>query len=1139
MRKEVVGRIGWIVFFGWALLAGRSLEAQPMPWPSDLSEEEKTSPPPVEKPTGPTTPSEPAGAKVAEGPAGEPSVPGAFRELKPSLYYLKDKQGNLQPVPGFTLEEFRELYELKHLLEQKAQPPLYSFQGLDIQGTVRGAQVEVSLEFRVALRESPARIPLGLEGMAVQKFEGEGLAGALKGEYQLHIENPGEGYVAWVSGAAGSTHLLRLEGLLPIRQIGEQRRLRFRCPRAPMSQMRLRVPGEGLKVEASDPGTMLEVVPASEGHTELKVVGIGGNVELVWWPAGQWSPEPPTVFDVTGEILVRIGTQKITTQVNLFIKGLGQPCDELALRLPESARLNPSSVAGGTVTVEKDQRVKVHFLEKALEHRVRLEWEQAISSSPAETWVELGGVEVEGAVKHRGYIAVSATGDWHLLWRPSASVRQTEQLPPSLSAEGVVAGFEYTSQPYSLRARLVAKQVRVSVEPEYRVWVGAREAKLEGVLKYTIRGAKVQAFRMEMPGWEVEEVGPEHLVVAEAAAATEGRLLSIPLKEPTVGHVEITVVARQAIAPGAKQLHLLLPQNWQVEWPSAASVSVLPASLVVIPDDNVELVPDEKQMSGWVRQLAANPAGLPKRQQPILAYRGESGTGALVAGFRVHERQIRVEGTAQVQVEEDGVRVEEKLSYTIAYEVLGTLRVWVPSAVASSREVQFMVDGQSATAVPVSTLPKAPQDAGPVEMAIALSQPRIGACDLVIRYRLPSEKILANQSQLRTVPLVLPAEGQWTGWRMGVTGAEGLQIKIRSGNWKPLEGAAEPTGKGSRIAVGCGETASEITLAVYRELIRSGRPAIVSRAFVQTWFTRSLRQDRAVYRLTSGRQEFSVRLPEGAALGEVEVWVNGQPAAIEIEPDGRVSIPLPLEKAEEGVVEIRYHFTDPRPPRGPLSIAFPRPEPDVWIDRLYWLCYLPRDEHLLSNPAGFAPEYHWQWNGWSWGRTPSWTQADLETWAGVPPWPMSPEGVNSYLFSTVGRFELASVYTANRSVMVLTASLVALGLGLLVVYVPLFRHPAWAVVVAVGLGALALVYPEQTVLGVQAALLGVILAVLAGLLQRTIAAREGRPITRSPGLVLDQESTQRQYPPPASGSTSSTQAVRSPGPPTISPDVVS
>lgn len=1193
-----ISRAGWLV---WAVVLWGvgPLYAQPMPWPPDLAEEPKPAASAEEKPFAPSAPAETPVPKPASSPgaAAAGSASKEIRELKPSLYYLKDKQGNLQPVPGFTLEEFRELYELKHLLEQKAQPPGYTVQSLDIQGEVRGGCAELSIEVRVSVRETPVRIPLRLEGLVIRKFEGVSeptggeptvlppqppapkpqpdssaakpgasasgpppappkgespgptpkeaspAAGAeasaaqspqSKPEYLLQWEE-GEGYVVWILAASERSHRLRFQAAAAVQQVGQQSRLRFRCLRTPVSQMKLRLPGQGLKVEASDPAALVELVSVSDSASQLTLEGFGGNVELVWYPGSHLLAAPAGVFDVTGEAIARLEGGKVITQMNLFIKVLGQPCQEVDIRLPEGAKLQPIGQPGCTATQQTPDRITLHFLEKASEYRVRLEWEQGPGNRAGENWLELGGLEVLGAVKHRGYIAVWGPGQGHLLWRASASVRQTEQLPASLLGEGLLAGFEYTGQPYSLQVRLVSQQVRVSVEPEYRLWVSAREVKLEALLKYTIRGGKVQGLRVEMPGWELEELGPEDLV-GEGVIQADSQVVEIPLKQPTGGHLDMRWVARRAIPPGTKHLVVPLPQGWQVQWPSGATVSLLPASVVVIPEENVELRPDEKQMSGWVRQLAPSLSGLPKRQQPILAYRAESGAGALVAGLQVHERQLRVEGMAQVLVEEEGVQVEQKLSYTIAYEMVGTLSVWVPP-VLPPEALQVLVEGQPVSIVPTAPSATGPEDVGPLQLAIPLPQPRIGACDLTIRYRLKSEKLPANQSQLRTVPLVVPAEGEWRGWRLTVTAQEGVQVKVRSPNWKELENLSEPPVPQRRLLLGCAEPASELPLGVYRESADLGRPLRISRAFVQTWWTRSGREDRAVYRLSGGRREFALRLPEGANTGEVAVWVNGQPAVVQVESGGRLLIGLPPETAE-WVVEVGYHFEEFRSPRGLLQVVFPQPEPSVWMDRCYWVCHLPRDEHLIINPTGFVPEYQWRWNGWAWGRVPRWTPADLEVWVGARPGGLSPEGMNTYLFSTIGRFPPTSLYTAGRSVLVLTASLAALGLGILVIYVPALRHPVWILAVGIGLGASALLWPEQTVLGIQAAVLGVILAVVAALLQRRIAARQ-TATARIAASLLDQESTQRQYLPPPPGSTGSTHLMPPVSASTASPDMAS
>ena len=81
-------------------------------------------------------------SKAAAAAAGRPTRPSRPRarveEAQPSLYYLKDKQGNLQAVPNFSFEDFEELYRLKHQLAQGDQRPRYSIQQISAGGTANG-----------------------------------------------------------------------------------------------------------------------------------------------------------------------------------------------------------------------------------------------------------------------------------------------------------------------------------------------------------------------------------------------------------------------------------------------------------------------------------------------------------------------------------------------------------------------------------------------------------------------------------------------------------------------------------------------------------------------------------------------------------------------------------------------------------------------------------------------------------------------------------------------------------------------------------------------------------------------------------------------------------------------------------------
>jgi hypothetical protein len=272
---------------------------------------------------------------------------------------------------------------------------------------------------------------------------------------------------------------------------------------------------------------------------------------------------------------------------------------------------------------------------------------------------------------------------------------------------------------------------------------------------------------------------------------------------------------------------------------------------------------------------------------------------------------------------------------------------------------------------------------------------------------------------------------------------------------------------------------------------------IVDRAWVQSWLTSTARQDRAAYQLTTNRRDLDVTLPEGAAAAQAIVLVDGK--LVEYQAVGGDRLLIPLSGHREGrsfTIELRYHFPEARSPNGALAMEFPHIGYDAWIRRMYWQLVLPANEHLMDNPVGFTGEFNWQWQGYFWGRQPLFNQEQLESWVGVGSRPALPEQANIYLFSTLGNVQQAEVHIAGRTWIVLLASGAALVAGLLLIYVPASRHPAVLLIVAVVLLATGLIAPEPTLLLAQAASLGLVLTLLAGLLERGVARRRHRTIPR-------------------------------------------
>ena len=1084
-------------------------------------------------------------------------------ESLPVLYYLKNAEGKLLAVPGFTFKEFEELYKLKKQLAHREQRPRYVLQSMSITGTAGARHADLTVQVKVLAREDGwVRVPLGFDRAFLRepaKYEGPG-------EGFVHFEDGGQGHVGWIRSSGEERHELRLHILVPLAGVGDQTRLKLLTPRATISQLKLKVPVPKAAGKVSG-GAELSVSPGGEeGATEFTVLGLGGDFELTWHKAGGQLLEQPTVLEAEGTVLARIDARGVDAQATLKVHGSGAPFDRFRVRLPPGASLVsdvPVGSNGYSVTPLandggaglQQSLVEVRLTEKKSGSvEVRLATRRPHDLDGPEEWLELAGFEVVGAARQWGHVDIAADSDWQVRWGESLGVRQVERLP----LEDVVAGFDYHAQPYSLTARLVPKKTRISVEPEYRLLVDADRVQLKATLKYTIRGAKAFNLDVALPGWESEEVEPAWLVAVDGITVTADDMLSIPLLQPSTRKMELQISAQWPIPEGSSSLVLPLPQP-RADWLASAAV-------VVVPADNVELTPNHELMEGFlIRQPVGSPMDLPIRQQPPLFYRAEAAEAVFAADFRVHDRKISVDVTSQVSLDEQAGQVQQTLAYTIDYEPADYLTVEVPRSLAEGGQLEFQCDGQPVTPVVPPGSGNQQDTSGPIRMQIDLPQACIGACELKVRYPLRYGDLVAGVTRLvrhepivLAFPLVMPGEGRLSSNRLYVTTPPEIKVSPSDGARAVWEGEVQrslpwvgqsyvpprggrvrhphvpPTaGQPAAVQLTTDRPTSQVELEL--ELDKKEGTTVVERAWVQTWLIPSARRDRAVFSLTSDQKELALIVPAGAVMDRVKVLLDGEQVAGRPDDGGRLIVSLPGDTpGDRYLLEVQSDFPRDRHFPGRLSIELPRLEGNVLegnvregnvrVDWLYWQLLVPWNEHVIAVPSELTSEFTWKWDGYFWGRRPLLDQSDLEDWVGlkVPtdgsPEQFSPRGVNCYLFSSMGNVQRVELRTAWRSWILLSASGAALVAGLLLIYVRLSRHPATLFAMAVVLLCVGMAYPEPMLLLAQAASLGLGLALLAGLLERTVARRRrATALLEPPSAVLEKASTQTHYPAHSAG----------------------
>lgn len=1047
----------------------------------------------------------------------------AVEAVEPEIMYVPDKKGGREQIPllNLTLEEIHELMALKDGTFT-AKRPGFRLKELTATATAGTDQAKLAAELTVELTIDGSdpewvRVPLRLGNIVLverAEFAGEG-------EHLLEFDADSREYVAWLRGATSQPRKLRLTAWAPLEHEAGETRLRLNMPRATYSNLRLSVPLANAAGRVISGGILAES-KASEGKTEFRATGLTGDFVLAWQPATERRAEASTILSVDGQIVASIDSRGIRTAATLRVNAFGRDFSSFRVRLPRGATLVPmeqpnytvtevageqpigdqktgpadDQPAGGVETGHKQaggkragdrppRVVEVRLKAKSAgqEQRIQLVTEQAHDVAQGGGGFELGGFEVIDAVRQYGYLAVQVKDDWQVIFGDLQGVQQSDDLPPEMPRDNVIAGFVYYGQPYSLPARIAPRQTRTSVDAHYVVAVAPRQLRLDATLKYHVAGAKVFSVEIDLGDWRpnLASLARNALIDGPRIDFGPGNLLRIPLKQAVTGELELKLEAQQETA-AAESVEFGLPR------PLADTVS--PADLVVMPDDRVRLAPRE------LKGLTSNPAeggSVSPGRQPIWSYRTEAPDARFVGDVQVAVRQVTASVKSKVTLVPDGAQVEQWLDYDIENEAADSLAVDVPRALASSDLLEARI-GESRLKFEAAGASDV-QDGPVVHRRLALPAPCLGPCQLTISYRWRDAET-ASPPPLTTVPLevplVMPGDARCVSNELTVVSRPSVRVVPADKQW-----SVEPAAAGG-LSDGLVLTASEPKRFVALGLEnQQNETLVIDRAWLRTTLSAHARQDRVVYRFMAPATQVTMRLPPGSS--HERFWLDGREltGGAEDRP-GERTIALP---AGDGwhVLESTYDVALTEPPRGRQSYALAELIGATSIRQAYWQLVLPPGKYLMTGPADWTPEFAWQRHGVVWLREPLLDPAEISGWAdargtGLP----APSSASQYLFSSLEPRGAIEVRIVGRSLLVLTASGAVLVLGLLWLYVPKLRHPAWLFVAGLAVLTAAALWPDAAPLATQAALVGGVLAAMAVVLERNIARWHRAPASFRP-----------------------------------------
>jgi hypothetical protein len=479
---------------------------------------------------------------------------------------------------------------------------------------------------------------------------------------------------------------------------------------------------------------------------------------------------------------------------------------------------------------------------------------------------------------------------------------------------------------------------------------------------------------------------------------------------------------------------------------------------------------------------------------------------------------VQVDNTAAI--ERGAVDVEQRFQYQVLYEPLERLDFTLPPGIDDAGDVEMFVDNEQ---IQPGFAADDAHGENRLRLQLELSEPRIGLVEVVARFRLPLDELRPATNVPLELPLLMPLQGEFSGNTMEIACEAGLAAELRTGSWQLVRlGEAGDT----HLRLTAATAASSIPLTIVVQDRPAAGGAVVERAWIQTWVADQSRQERAVFRIDTRERFISLTLPSDVDANELEALLDTQPVRPTLHNDNTVTIALPAT-ATTHTLELRYPYSI-APNGTAISLNVPDFGEGVPLRRLYWQLIVPRNQHLLVCSSNLTPEFRWAWEGLHWSRRNRLAQAELEEWTGTLQEPEAPELMNVYLFSVVGNGQSSTAQIARRSTIVFAASALALATVLLALYVPAVRRPRWLVTIGAGIGVLALAYPEPAAVLVQAALLGVGLAIVAAVLHRMMPhepADDGLPRLPAGGIVERSSTDVFRRPGAESGSSTASVAL--------------
>lgn len=1054
-------------------------------------------------------------------PAAEPGDTATIEPQPGDTIWVLGPNGKPVPVPGLTIEEIREFLRLKQTPTDK--PSDFYVGELTATGLIEKdlSTATIDLEIDVIVNvDSPVRVPMRLsEGTLLKHgYEGDGTI-AVEPTARLNE------LICWFTGKG--THTVTLSFSVNVRKTPAGFRILLSLPSSVVSSLELRFPRGDIQVRPASPDTKHKTTKVNDNESLLKAHQLGTAIDLTWQEVLSQNVARAELQTQT-LIEAHVEADDVRLEVTQTVGSQGS-FREIFVKTPPAFFV--SDVADANFPdlkweVGSDKRVRVD--PGTATNRLDLKWilttkaiDPGATTTTDEKPVAVSGLVVEGASRQDGLIGLTVSEGFSVEVSQARSLRRL-----GISSFRRLAGarlqdtsksFRYAWQFESRAFQVSLKRERIVssfvVRPQYKLTLGKNdkaEAVLTAVFDLQVFRGKLDRIQLFWPNFQQEGWGQPVIVEPKSGAevvlpgsGAAKDLVTLVLQE-SISRSEAQSIELQCSRPiSLDQFPIDGEETFSLTLPVPVAQRQTGFQLTVENGGNIvsALEPAE---GASVTVLASLPSDTYAPQNTHeLAWEVSAERLEFATKVQSFDQRTTCESTVTATINDETCVVEQVFDYEVLYRQLNEVRLLVPGGRTPQFWLQRPQDNERR--------PLAPQLTGVevddrVQFRLDLSPDLWGQFQIIAQYELPLPE---DTEQTGNVELIIPmlssSDAPASRVHLEIDSADNLRVVPQDDTgWEPELRLSRLPGWVTT------EERSAVPLSLSFLQERAEQNFTVRRAVIETRFLPTPRS-QAAYVIDGDVSFLTIRFPASVDLSRrVIAWWDGE----ELSTDQ-------FRPISESSREFEINTRDlPAGPQHVLAVEFdsaadtsfgafnnlilvaPRFAPDVWLAETQWNVVLPVDQHLSVYPDDYSPRFAWQLQNVVWDRQPvpgqlaqgHWLLEDLNVAASmntddnprrlVPfDWFGGAVFGNSYRFSSFGSQQEIQFHSMSQPAIVLCGAGFALAVGFILLRVPATRHMLTFLGLGCGLAALALWRPEPVQLLLQPALFGLLLAVVAAVLE--------------------------------------------------------